>query len=70
MLRKEQPNYILFLKNFHPNEIQTKCEALARFRCRRIRQKARRGRTLFEKQRLKIHEGKATMVWAAEFRRV
>lgn len=62
--------YCKFLELWYPNEIQTKCEALARFRYKRIQQKTYRGCTIIERQRLEIHEGKATIVWTAEFRRV
>ena len=62
--------YCKLLELWYPNEIPTKCEALARFRVKCLRQKARRGKLLIERQKLEIHEGKATIFWTAEFRRV
>lgn len=67
MLRKDQPNYIRFLKNFHPTELQTKCKALARYRYRRPLVRFGKHQVILDRLVMSVQDGKAIVHYKSIF---
>ena len=62
-------DYTRLLGKFFPEQLQTKCKALAKHRYKRHNSKGILGYKIIEKSKLEINKGKAFVYWKAEFRR-